>query len=72
MAHSGTVSPAAGLKGSSAQSKTGGGTWRMVAAMLLSGTIGLVVIESGLQVELVVLLRCLSAHFRWNLPRAHE
>ena len=31
----------------------------MVAAMLLSGTIGLVVIESGLPVELVVLLRCL-------------
>ena len=38
---------------------THGGTWRMVAAMLLSGTIGLVVIESGLPVELVVLLRCL-------------
>ena len=36
-----------------------GGTWRMVAAMLLSGTIGLVVIESGLPVEQVVLLRCL-------------
>ena len=59
MAHSSTVSPAAGLKGSSAQSKTGGGSWRMVAAMLISGAIGLVVIESGLQVELVVLLRCL-------------
>ena len=37
----------------------GGGTWRMVAAMVLSGTIGLVVIESGLPVEGVVLLRCL-------------
>ena len=36
-----------------------GGAWRMVAAMLLSGTIGLVVIESGLPVEQVVLLRCL-------------
>lgn len=36
-----------------------GGVWRMVLAMLLSGTIGLFVIESGLQVELVVLLRCL-------------
>ncbi len=38
---------------------THGGAWRMVLAMLLSGTIGLVVIESGLPVELVVLLRCL-------------
>ena len=35
-----------------------GGTWRMVAAMLLSGTIGLVVLESGLAVEWMVLLRC--------------
>ena len=31
----------------------------MVAAMLLSGTIGLVVIESGLPVEPMVVLRCL-------------
>lgn len=31
----------------------------MLAAMVLSGTIGLVVIESGLPVESVVLLRCL-------------
>ena len=23
-------------------------------------------------IALVVLIRCLSAHFRWNLPRAHE
>lgn len=36
-----------------------GGTWRMAAAMVLSGTIGLAVIESGLPVERVVLLRCL-------------
>ena len=36
-----------------------GGTWRMVLAMLLSGTIGLLVVESGLPVMLVVWLRCL-------------
>ncbi len=59
MAHSSTVSPAVAEQSSAAQAKTAGGNWRMVAAMLLSGTIGLVVIESGLQVELVVLLRCL-------------
>lgn len=44
---------------SSGQSQHQGGSWRMVAAMLLSGTIGLVVVESGLPVEAVVLLRCL-------------
>jgi drug/metabolite transporter (DMT)-like permease len=38
---------------------SGGGTWRMVAAMALSGTIGLLVVESGLPVLLVVWLRCL-------------
>ena len=42
-----------------AEPRLQGGTWRMVAAMLLSGTIGLVVVESGLPVEWVVLLRCL-------------
>ncbi|MDR2326229.1 MAG: DMT family transporter [Acidovorax sp.] len=36
-----------------------GGTWRMVLAMALSGTIGLLVVESGLPVLLVVWLRCL-------------
>ena len=35
------------------------GTWRMVLAMALSGTIGLLVVESGLPVLLVVWLRCL-------------
>ncbi|MFG5776786.1 DMT family transporter [Comamonas sp. J-3] len=44
---------------SSSESQHQGGTWSMVAAMLLSGTIGLVVVESGLPVEAVVLLRCL-------------
>ncbi len=34
------------------------GVWRMALAMLLSGTIGLFVIESGVRVELVVLARC--------------
>lgn len=38
---------------------TSGGSWRMVLAMLLSGTIGLLVVESGLPVMLVVWLRCL-------------
>ena len=42
-----------------AEPRLQGGTWRMVAAMLPSGTIGLVVVESGLPVEWVVLLRCL-------------
>lgn len=42
-----------------AAARPGGGAWRMVAAMLLSGTIGLVVIESGLPVEPMVVLRCL-------------
>ncbi|MDR0215733.1 MAG: hypothetical protein LBJ15_17265, partial [Comamonas sp.] len=36
-----------------------GGSWRMVAAMALSGTIGRVVVESGLPVLWVVWLRCL-------------
>lgn len=35
-----------------------GGAWRMLAAMVLSGTIGLVVVESGLPPPLVVLARC--------------
>ena len=35
-----------------------GGSWRMVLAMMLSGTIGLLVVESGLPVMLVVWLRC--------------
>ena len=43
----------------SAVSAERGGTWRMVLAMLLSGTIGLLVMESGLPVMLVVWLRCL-------------
>ncbi len=47
------------VKASAFTAVQGGGTWRMVAAMALSGTIGLVVIESGLPVEHVVLLRCL-------------
>ena len=36
-----------------------GGTWRMVLAMALSGTIGLLVVESGLPVPWVVWLRCI-------------
>ena len=36
-----------------------GGTWRMVLAMALSGTIGLLVVESGLPVLWVVWLRCI-------------
>lgn len=36
-----------------------GGNWRMVLAMALSGTIGLLVLESGLPVLWVVWLRCL-------------
>ena len=36
-----------------------GGTWRMVLAMALSGTIGLLVVESSLPVLWVVALRCL-------------
>ena len=50
----------------------GGGTWRMVLAMLLSGTIGLLVVESGLPVQLVVWLRCLlgglglAAYLAWS------
>ncbi|MFX5415645.1 hypothetical protein ABTD17_18080, partial [Acinetobacter baumannii] len=36
-----------------------GGSWRMVLAMALSGTIGLLVVESGLPVLWVVWLRCL-------------
>ena len=59
MASSTTALPSAQAAPPSASAFTHGGTWRMVAAMLLSGTIGLVVIESGLPVELVVLLRCL-------------
>ncbi len=59
-----------------------GGTWRMVAAMALSGTIGLLVVESGLPVLLVVWLRCafgamgLAAWVLWSrqwaAPRAAE
>lgn len=36
-----------------------GGTWRMVAAMALSGTIGVFVLESGLPPLTVVFFRCL-------------
>jgi len=36
-----------------------GGTWRMAAAMVLSGTIGLAVVESGQPPLVVVLFRCL-------------
>jgi drug/metabolite transporter (DMT)-like permease len=39
--------------------RSAGGSWRMVLAMALSGTIGLLVVESGLPVLLVVWLRCL-------------
>jgi len=41
------------------RSRSAGGSWRMVLAMALSGTIGLLVVESGLPVLLVVWLRCL-------------
>lgn len=41
-----------------AQVAPGGGSWRMVLAMVLSGTIGLLVLESGLPVLVVVWLRC--------------
>ncbi|CAM4307279.1 DMT family transporter [Comamonas aquatilis] len=40
------------------QAASGGGSWRMVLAMVLSGTIGLLVLESGLPVLVVVWLRC--------------
>lgn len=43
----------------SSSSTVWAGTWRMVLAMVLSGTIGLLVVESGLPVMLVVWLRCL-------------
>ena len=43
---------------SNASGTTRAGVWRMVLAMLLSGTIGLFVVESGLPPELVVFLRC--------------
>ena len=45
---------------------TSGGSWRMVLAMLLSGTIGLLVVESGLPVMLVVWLRCLLGRWGWR------
>ena len=45
--------------GGAASSQSGGGTWRMVLAMALSGTIGLLVVESGLPVLWVVWLRCI-------------
>jgi drug/metabolite transporter (DMT)-like permease len=38
---------------------TRAGTWRMLAAMALSGTIGLLVVESGQPPQVVVFFRCL-------------
>lgn len=52
--NSGAGSPAPAM-----QLRNAGGSWRMVLAMGLSGTIGLLVVESGLPVLLVVWLRCL-------------
>ena len=58
-------SPGAGLEvpdvphASLATAAPGGGTWRMVLAMALSGTIGLLVVESGLPALWVVWLRCI-------------
>lgn len=40
-------------------SDTRAGTWRMLAAMALSGTIGLLVVESGQSPQVVVFFRCL-------------
>lgn len=51
--------PPAALPSSLATCGAPGGTWRMVLAMALSGTIGLLVVESGLPVLWVVWLRCL-------------
>ncbi|RGE46266.1 DMT family transporter [Comamonas testosteroni] len=63
-------------------SPTFAGTWRMVLAMALSGTIGLLVVESGLPVLLVVWLRCLlgaaglatwvAVSGQWRRPERHE
>lgn len=47
------------LAATSPPKATAGGSWRMVLAMTLSGTIGLLVVESGLPVLWVVWLRCL-------------
>ena len=52
-------STAAGASETTASGQARAGTWRMVLAMFLSGTIGLLVVESGLPVMLVVWLRCL-------------
>lgn len=41
------------------QEDTRAGTWRMLAAMALSGTIGLLVVESGQSPPVVVFFRCL-------------
>lgn len=59
-----------------------GGTWRMVLAMALSGTIGLLVVESGLPVLWVVWLRCILGGLglaawvlwsrQWVRPQARE
>lgn len=49
-----------------------GGTWRMVAAMAISGTIGLVVVESGQAPLTVVFFRCLiggAGLLAWLLMR---
>jgi drug/metabolite transporter (DMT)-like permease len=51
---------------------SGGGTWRMVAAMAISGTIGLVVVESGQAPLTVVFFRCLvggAGLLAWLLAR---
>jgi drug/metabolite transporter (DMT)-like permease len=47
------------LAATSPPNAAAGGNWRMVLAMALSGTIGLLVVESGLPVLWVVWLRCL-------------
>jgi len=43
----------------SSSDDTRAGTWRMLAAMALSGTIGLAVVESGQSPQVVVFFRCL-------------
>lgn len=53
-----TVTVPANMPTSTQSAALSGGVWRMLAAMVLSGTIGLVVVESGLPPPLVVLARC--------------
>lgn len=62
MSHSPSLTSAT----SSTRPRTGqGGTWRMLLAMALSGTIGLLVVESALPPLLVVFARCVLGALAW-------